>query len=182
MEIQLIGTATALKWLMTTLSFFLYFSSQKCDSSTLLPKIRWVPLKDEAGLAAENTIPPSPAMSAPLSQHFLVMWPPPRAVVWATRKSTHIISMRKSIIWGCFPFPVVTKSSFSLDMNIILLDEEMLLYFPKTTGVKSFFLNLKSSEIAGLDLEVGPCPADATYVSIYTSLSALTDNLFYQVH
>lgn len=154
------------------LSFFLYFSPQNCHSSTLLPKIR-CPFEGwgRAGCLTPHTSLSSNACS-PFSA-FLAVGPLPRAVIWATRKSTtaHIISVRISIIRGNFlwqnpNFPCTWSEQHPSRWGNACL-------FSKKT------LDIKSSEIAGLDLEVGPWPADATYVSIYTSL---TDNLFYQVH
>lgn len=142
MEIQLIGTASALKWHLTFLSFFLYFSPWKRDSSTLLPKIRWVPLKGEAGLAAETPIPPSQAIPSPLSQHS-----------WSCGHLQGLLSgpQGKAQVLTSFLWEIQNQRVFSVsccgkiqfllahEVNSILLDEAMLVYFSKTTGVKPFY-------------------------------------------
>lgn len=165
--------------------------------STLLPKTRGVPW---AGCSGGGCGYPHTSFSFAATQGMLcspcsmcrVLGPPARTIACTTPTSTasaHSVILKISIIRRYFHFPDVAKSTFSIgkhlvtdEVNSVLLDEPMLVLFFKHNSSKASFLNLRSSEIAGLDLEVCPCPANATYISIHISLPALADSIFYQVH
>lgn len=174
-----------------------YCQRHRYDLNTLLPKTRGVPW---VGCSGGGCGYPHASPSFTAAQGMLhsprsmcqVLGPPARTTAWATPTSTasaHSITLKMSIIRRYFPFPDVAISTFSVgkhlvtdEVNSILLDEPMLILFFKHNWSKTSFLNLKTSEIAGLDLEVCPCPDNATYISIYISLPALADSIFYQVH